>query len=199
VTPGAGTGPRLAAADDAPLVARILAAGFVDDPVLTWIFDEPGRVAKLDVFFRFLAREALVPLGATYLTDGGCACWTPPGSPEWPPERAERLAALAAEHFTPDDMARLAAVSDLMDAHHPRQPHWYLGLIAVEPERQGRGCGRHLLEASLTAVDAARLPAYLESTNPRNRSLYERHGFERVEELELANGPTLTAMWRPGI
>jgi len=46
-------------------------------------------------------------------------------------------------------------------------------------------------------VDADRLPAYLESTNPRNRTLYERHGFEVVEELSVPGGPVLMAMWRP--
>jgi ribosomal protein S18 acetylase RimI-like enzyme len=191
------TRPRLAGPDDASEVARLLAAGFHDDPVLTWIFSEPGRAAKLDAFFAFLAPEALVPLGATYLVDGGCACWTPPGSPEWPPERTERMAALAEEHLTADDRSRLSELSELMRAHHPDEPHWYLGLIAVEPVRQGRGLGRALLDASLVPVDADRLPAYLESTNPRNRTLYERHGFEVVEELSVPGGPVLMAMWRP--
>jgi GNAT superfamily N-acetyltransferase len=190
------TSPRIAVPADAPEVARVLAAGFLDDPVLTWIFSEPGRAAKLTVFFDFLAREALVPLGATYLGEGGSACWTPPGSPEWPAEREEQLSALAEEHLTADDRRRLTDLSALMQAHHPHDPHWYLGVIAVEPARQGRGLGASLLEASLRAVDADRLPAYLESTNPRNRTLYERHGFESVEELEVPDGPTLMAMWR---
>jgi len=174
----------------------VLTAGFLEDPVLTWIFTEPWRGTKLQAFFDFLAREALVPLGGTYVVGGGCACWTPPDSPEWPPERGERMAALAEQHFTVEDRARMTELSELMRAHHPDESHWYLGLVAVEPARQGRGLGAALLEASLARVDADGLPAYLESTNPRNRTLYERHGFEAVEEIGPAGGPILTAMWR---
>jgi ribosomal protein S18 acetylase RimI-like enzyme len=40
------------------------------------------------------------------------------------------------------------------------------------------------------------MPAYLESSNPRNMSLYRRHGFEQVGELPLPDGPALYPMWR---
>ncbi|MDP9345553.1 MAG: GNAT family N-acetyltransferase, partial [Actinomycetota bacterium] len=41
------------------------------------------------------------------------------------------------------------------------------------------------------------LPAYLEASSPRNRALYERHGFSVTEELKLPrNGPPLWLMWR---
>lgn len=39
-------------------------------------------------------------------------------------------------------------------------------------------------------------PAYLESTNPRNVSLYERHGFAVTGSIDLPGGPSLSAMWR---
>jgi hypothetical protein len=94
---------RLANTADAEEVARILAAGFAHDPVLTWVFREPDRAAKLSCFFDFLAREALVPLGATYLLPGSCAAWTPPDPPPWPAERNERFSnALSAACTTGD-------------------------------------------------------------------------------------------------
>ena len=46
-------------------------------------------------------------------------------------------------------------------------------------------------------MDADGAPAYLESTNPRNVSLYERHGFVATGSIELPGGPPLTAMLRP--
>jgi len=42
------------------------------------------------------------------------------------------------------------------------------------------------------------VPAYLEATSPRNRALYERHGFKVTEEFTLGPGsPPLWRMWRP--
>ena len=79
--------PRLATADDADEVGSIMAAGFLDDPVMCWVFGEPDRAVKLATLFGFLAREAQVPLGATYVSDGACAAWTPPEPAEWPEER----------------------------------------------------------------------------------------------------------------
>ena len=84
----------------------------------------------------------------------------------------------------------------ILDAHHPHEPHWYLGFLGVQPALQGLGLGSALLQATLVGVDAAGEPAYLEATSADNRRLYERHGFEVVRELPLPGGPSLFAMWR---
>src|SRR4029079_14902841 len=95
-----------------------------------------------------------------------------------------------------EDLARLGQFDELMREHHPDESHWYLGVIATRPERQGQGLGTELLHASLARVDEQGLPAYLESSNPRNVSLYLRHGFVAIGEIELDGGPSLTKMWR---
>lgn len=187
---------RLADAPDAEEVGRILAAGFADDPVLTWVFHQPDRTAKLACFFDFLAREALVPLGATYLLQGSCAAWTPPDPPPWPAERNERFSDALSAVCHPSDLERLDVLDAATEAHHPGGPFWYLGVIATVPSSQGRGLGTALLEQSLRAVDNSGLPAYLESTNPRNVSLYVRHGFAATGPIELPDGPVLMKMWR---
>ena len=49
----------------------------------------------------------------------------------------------------------------------------------------------------LQRADADGLPAYHEATSPRNRALYERHGYVNQGELVLPDGgPTLWRMWR---
>ena len=40
------------------------------------------------------------------------------------------------------------------------------------------------------------LPAYLESSNPKNISLYERHGFEVMGKIQVGAGPLVTPMLR---
>jgi GNAT superfamily N-acetyltransferase len=187
---------RIADQDDADEVGRVLADGFDDDPVMGWVFSEPGRAGKLDAFFAFLAREALVPLGATYVLPGSCASWTPPGSPGWPDERAERFGELLERVCTATDIERLGILDGVTREHHPDGEHWYLGTIATTRDRRGQGLGSALLRASLEHVDATGLPSYLESTNPRNVPVYERHGFRSTGTIELPGGPALTAMWR---
>jgi ribosomal protein S18 acetylase RimI-like enzyme len=189
---------RLATADDAGVVGRVLADGFAADPVMTWVFEEPGRRRKLREFFGFLAREALVPLGATYVLPGACAVWTPPGTPDWPAQRGERFLDLLGRTCTPDDLDRLGALDAATQAHHPEGDLWFLSSIATVEEAQGQGRGSALLERSLPQVDADGLPAYLESTNPRNVSLYRRFGFVETATIELPGGPSLIGMWRPG-
>lgn len=192
----AATTPRVAGAADATSVGRIFAAGFADDPTLTWVFSEPRRAAKLGAFFEFLATEALVPLGSTYVVEGAAASWTPPKPPHWPEDRGKRLSAMLDANCTSEDRHRLGLLDRAQAEHHPSEPHWYLGVIATVPHRRGAGLGTSLLAHTLEVVDAAGLPAYLESTNPRNVSLYERHGFRVTGRIDLPDGPSLIPMWR---
>jgi ribosomal protein S18 acetylase RimI-like enzyme len=187
---------HLADAADAEEVGRILAAGFADDPVLTWVFSEPHPAAKLSCFFDFLARDALVPLGATYLLRSSCAAWTPPDPPPWPAERNERFSEALSAVCTTGDLERLDGLDNAIQAHHPERRLWYLGVIATVPSSREKGLGTALLEQSLQSIDNTGLPAYLESTNPRNVSLYQRHGFATTGRIELPDGPGLTKMWR---
>jgi hypothetical protein len=41
------------------------------------------------------------------------------------------------------------------------------------------------------------VPAYLESTNPRNVSFYRRHGFEVLGTIQVGSSPPLIPMLRP--
>jgi len=188
---------RIAGAEDRDEVARILAAAFSDDPLLTWIFGDPDRDAKLACFFGFLAREELVGLGVTYLLADSAACWTPPGTPAWPADKEQAFAASLAEVCTPEERRRLAAVDAASKAVHPTEPHWYLSNLGSAPPARNQGMGSALLRASLEVVDEAGLPAYLESSNPRNLTLYQRHGFEATGLIKVPGGPPLTPMWRP--
>jgi len=44
--------------------------------------------------------------------------------------------------------------------------------------------------------DAEGVPAYLESSDPANVPLYERHGFSVAGEVTIVDGPTIPLMWR---
>jgi ribosomal protein S18 acetylase RimI-like enzyme len=60
----------------------------------------------------------------------------------------------------------------------------------------GQGCGSALLRHALTRCDRDGVPAYLESSNPRNVPLYQRHGFEIIGSIQAGRSPTLVPMLR---
>jgi ribosomal protein S18 acetylase RimI-like enzyme len=49
---------------------------------------------------------------------------------------------------------------------------------------------------AVARCDQEGLPAYLESSNPRNISLYRRHGFEVMGEIQIGAAPIVTPMLR---
>lgn len=93
--------------------------------------------------------------------------------------------------------ADLFSTLEQMTLAHPTHPHWYLPWLAVTPALQGQGLGGQLLEHGLAIVDADRLPAFLETPNPRTVPLYERHGFGVIATAQAGDCPPMTSMLRP--
>lgn len=119
-------------------------------------------------------------------------CGCPPGV-EPDEESLMRLLDENAPHDIKDDMP---GIFEQMEKFHPTEPHWYLPLIGVDPVYQGAGLGSALMTEALKAVDRDGLIAYLESSNPRNISLYEHHGFEVIGEIQSGSSPVLRPMLR---
>lgn len=204
-------------------VVTILTEAFTGDPVMSWLF--PGvaaHVAALDAWWGFITSNA--PPGAEcWLADDGssAALWYPPDFEG--PGSDSGADAKTGDHEPPhgsesDDQPgtdepnpfiamvgglvgdRLGEVLELFGrimAAHPVEPHWYLAAVGTRPASQGRGSGAALLAPVLERCDAEGLPAYLESSNPRNLAFYHRLGFEVTGEIHtLDRTAHLTAMWR---
>lgn len=69
---------------------------------------------------------------------------------------------------------------------------WYLSIVAVAPQGQGRGLGARLLAPTLAEADAAGALCYLETFGRRSRGFYERLGF--LTRAEFAE-PTTRARY----
>ena len=188
---------RVAGPSDVAAVARILADGFTDDPVFAWcIPDRDRRVAVLPAFFELVTNALLEHRRVHVAGSDGAALWVPPDQPPIAEADAPAFEAALTDLLGPD-MERTAQIIELLESNHPTNiSHDYLWLIGVAAGSQGRGIGTAMLSWALSDVDAAMSPAYLEATSPRNRALYQRHGFEVVAEISVPGGPPLWPMWR---
>ena len=110
-----------------------------------------------------------------------------------PPDTSAELDRALAEVFR--DFPRTFELFGLLDAHHPRERHYYLQFLGVRPGCQGTGIGSALLRAMLDRCDLEGVPAYLEA-DERSRLLYVKHGFEATAEIGLPKGPSFWPMWR---
>ncbi len=140
--------------------------------------------------------------GGTLLADrdedglGGVLVAASPGGYPFPrPRLAARLRSVFGQGL--GVAGRWATVYSALDARHPRDAHFYLGTLGVEPDRWGRGVGTRLLEHWLATVDREGWPAYLETDGERTVGFYERAGFAVVEDLKIL-GVDIWLMRRPG-
>ena len=128
--------------------ARMLARAFDDSPLFEFLFPKgPARLKITAGTFRGTLLDALPFEQVHVATDAtgviGAACWLPPeGYPITPRRQAFILARIArlvpwAPTRLPDSMRYLAAT----DKVHPKDLHWYLSILGVDPRRQGEGLG----------------------------------------------------------
>jgi ribosomal protein S18 acetylase RimI-like enzyme len=186
---------RSASAADEAGVISVITLAFGGDPMARWSMRDPARflAAMPDVVRAF--GGAGFAHDSVYCTEGctAAAMWLPPGvGPD-----SERLGELITGAAPPEIMPDLERVFAEMERFHPSEPHWYLPLIGVDPASQGQGLGSALMRHALQRVDADGMPAYLESSNPRNIPLYQRHGFEILGTIQVGSSPQLVPMRRP--
>lgn len=179
-------------------VVRTLALAFQDDPALCWIIpDAEKRRTGLPVLFDALFRSDL-PTGMILKSAQGEATsmWRAPGKADTgPPELLRRLLPMLRTFGT--GIGRALAVSNALDAHHPKgDPYWYLHFVGVRPDFQGKGWGGAIIRDGLARTAADRLPTYLETATPENVPLYQRLGFDIIEEWNVAAGPHFWSMLR---
>jgi ribosomal protein S18 acetylase RimI-like enzyme len=195
-----GSDVRSLGGADVGRIATVLAQAFHDDPHMKWALrDEATRLRRLERAFAAYLRQVWLVRGRCLGHERliGASLWMPPDA--WRPGPLTQLRLLPAVVLTArGDLPRVLKGLTFMERKHPAEPvHWYLAVVGVAPSWQGRGFGAALLRPVLERADAERTPAYTEASSPRNRALYERHGFEVIEECTYAgDAPPLWRMWR---
>jgi ribosomal protein S18 acetylase RimI-like enzyme len=167
---------------------------FAADPMARWTWPSAQQyLAAMPRLVRAFGGRAFARRTAFATADfTGAALWLPPGI--GPDEEA--LNQVVESTLAPAQFEDGATIFEQMAKYHPHEPHWYLPMIGVDPAHHGKGHGDALMAHALALCDRDRVPAYLESTNPRNMSLYRRHGFEPVGAIQAGSSPTLMPMLR---
>lgn len=178
------------------LALNTIVAAFAADPLVRWM------TPKADTYLSYAAAMfdnfggASFGAGTAFQTAdfAGVALWVPPGFDD---EAADAAAAqMLGEMIASSRLEEVAGVIAEMQSYHPVEDCWYLPLIGVDPYHQGRGLGAALMKYALAKCDEQGLPAYLESSNPANITLYERHGFEVIGRIQSASSPPVHPMYR---
>lgn len=180
--------------DEVTRAISTLVLGFANDPLLRWLWPEPNLY--LNFMPRLVIAEAgqAFELGTAHMEKNclGVALWLPPGTKL----DEDALLALDKESVPKEIREDLHKALEEVDQYRPKEPHWYLVEAAVDPCCHSRGIGTALLEFGLAKCDESGSMAFLESTNPKNITLYERLGFKVQKEVKIADGPSLFPMTR---
>lgn len=183
--------------------SEVLARAFLDNPGMLAVLRGDSAERRLTVLRRgmFGFAQAVQRYGCAevFKEDGrvrGVALSFAPGAYP-PPPMAELIIAIGPVLAGPRRMLRFARLDQQLSSRHPPDPHWYLWMLGVEPEHQGKGLGSALLRSLAARAERDRAPCYLETDRASNVRLYERHGFTLLKEEVL---PVLDAkfwfMWR---
>jgi ribosomal protein S18 acetylase RimI-like enzyme len=195
---------RPARADENPVAAAVLTDAFANEEGMNyWLRQDRRKDPARRRFFDAIVADAVHPERDMWMAEGaneilGSAIWLGPNLKAFDYTFLQELQ-LMPLLFSIAGMAgtfRGLGLAEDLSKHHPHEPHAHLVFLGVSSAAQGKGVGSALLKTTLAPVDAQHLPAYLETSTPRNVRLYQRHGFEVTGELDKP-GLHMWTMTRP--
>jgi hypothetical protein len=190
---------RQAGASDIDAVVDTITSAFYGDPAWSWAFPDPAERARQHAAYWRIFVESSLRQGGVFVTDGceAATIWIPPAGEELSAAEEERANALI-EAELGSHAAAVHAFNERFEAAHPRErEHWYLSLFGTHAKHRGQGLGMALLRDDLARIDAADMPAYLESTNSANDKRYVAVGVAPHGSFTTPDDAlTVTTMWR---
>ena len=186
-----------------PRIETLIAA-FYHDPWTEFHFpEEESRAKRLSTGIDFLLglSSRTWSVGTTNRACAGVIGAAPPE--EYPPPFFHLMVMLTklilkSLSFTPYRvMKQWVRIFHKFDKIRPRQPHWYVPILGVHPDHQGKGLGGELLRKVLQRADEDRVAVYLESSNPKNLDFYRKYGFEVTAKIvPVAGCPPIWGLLR---
>jgi GNAT superfamily N-acetyltransferase len=180
---------------DLPAAVGVVARGMRDNPlhVAALGTDANQRINRLTGMFTAALPLVLskgILLGAfDEATLVGVAGMLAPGRCQ--PTLMEKLA--LAPRIVPgvgfDAAVKVRSWLDEWARYDLRQPHWHLGPVSVDADRQGTGIGTRLMNEYCSRVDATHMIGYLETDKASNVKFYEKFGFETIASAAVLATP----------
>lgn len=166
-----------------------LARAFHSDPLQSYVLPDSHERSRLSAsHFSVLAQVGWF-CGEVWASDRdeGAAIWNLGAD-----SKADELLRTLPDVLGPEPFLRFARVLDYLSAEH--LPHcgaedWYLMVLGVTPENQGRGLGTSLLEPVLHRADQVGRVCALDTAEEKNLRFYSRLGFHVAHEsVDPASG-----------
>lgn len=193
----------LSPSDNADAYAELLARSFANYPVMVRAFStasgERRKWVRRIGYEIVTTRQEMGLPSLTARLDGspvGVALLSP-STHETPPEMRARFHRVLEEagQESIDFFRRFIEAVDSVEL--PRE-HLWIAILAVDPEHQGKGIGRALIEQS--AAIALEMPGCvgigLDTEDPKNVAIYQACGFE-VHGQRVVDDMPVYVMWRP--
>ena len=175
--------------------AMTLALALCSDPSTRWSTPDAFQYMNVMVpLVKAFGGETAIEMGSAHVIGDflGAALWLPPNAS--PDEAA--VGEIFSTHVEEPHLGEIFSLFEAMAEHHPKEPHWYLWLMGIDPAYQRQGLGTALLNHALDSCDSDGTPAYLEATSPVSVRLYQRHGFDVVGEITVCGSPPMYPMVR---
>ncbi len=188
--------PCRATRDDRRLVVDTIRRAFYNEPTVRWLFPEAETFERAARSFFGYLFDRRVEAGEVWWVPGvAVSTWEPPGGIV---EGAVSPTGATAGRMPEPAMAKLVLYNEAVEARIPTADAWYLGVLAVHPDRQGEGFGRRLINPVRSRADLAGEPIALETAVAANVGLYEYLGFEVIDHFSVpSGGPEVWIMQRP--
>jgi ribosomal protein S18 acetylase RimI-like enzyme len=165
--------------------ADVLSRAFYNDPYYLWIMpNDKRRMAQLHWWMKILLRYTLM-YGSIHHTEDhkGIAMWVGPDRPVVDDVKILSMGVVMYPFkIGIRNFLRVLDISGQWNKEHKKlsKRHYYLMVIAVEPEFQGKGIGSRLMQVGLTRVDDEKLECYLETVTEEDVEFYKKHNFDIV-------------------
>ena len=169
--------------------AQVLTRAFRNDPLLSWILPDPAKRRSFSPPFHSVFLRYGLLAGEVWASDPtirGLAVFLPPGQREMNAQMLERsgfdgLESVLGQEAFGRFQSALEYMAPLRSSGVP-VPHWYTMALGVDPEHQGMGIGRMLLNCMFQRADSEQVPCYLETTQPKNVPFYTNSGFSVIHD-----------------
>jgi len=187
---------RRADATDKPVVLDILNQSFATEPSLNWMLSKSRNKRKLALMLDYIFEETLAK-GEIYITNDCMA------TAMWFSQEREKVT-LAYIKRTVSLILKIGLISTIRSlrvnaftfSQFPKTDFFYLYMLGVKPQAQGKGLASILLNSVLDSKKKEGLPVYLQTATPTNLDIYKNKGFKIDSEKIFGKGEMTMSFMR---